>query len=73
MSAEHERLERKWIISEHGTRCPFMADWCKRLFLRRLVAIRHEVDRKFELPDDVRVNRLPESANSDGDPRGKAM
>ena len=68
MNIEHDRLERKWRASEHGSGCPFMVDWYKRSFLRRLVGNRHEVDRMFGPPEDVRGNRLPESARNKEDP-----
>ena len=68
MSAEHERLEWKLISSEHGNGCPFMADWYRRSFLRKLVANRNEVDRLFGPPEDVRMSRLLESARNEEDP-----
>ena len=67
MTREHDRLERKWSASEHGSGCPFMMDWYKRSFLRRLVSNRVEVDCICGCPESVRASRLDESVSIEQD------
>ena len=67
MTREHDRLERKWSARVHGSGCPFMMDWYKRSFLRRLVSNRVEIDCICGCPESVRASRLDESVSTEQD------